>query len=311
MRELALFAGSGGGILGGKILGWQTVCAVEIDPFCRRILMQRQDEGILPPFPIWPDVRTFDGRPWAGLVDVISGGFPCQDISAAGSGIGISGERSGLWSEMARIIREVRPAHVLVENSPMLTSRGLDRVLGDLAELRYDARWGVFSAAGVGAPHLRKRIWIRANANGERFEQHSELHGETERSELQASRRHDVGGLHSPMADANRESRHERRANNAEEISGGRHADRSGIGAHDVANASGGRCGEKEAGEIQQPRRAEIVGTGSHREPIWWATEPDVGRVAHGVAARVDRLRAIGNGQVPAVVARAWRALAP
>ena len=135
MRELALFAGAGGGILGGKLLGWQTVCAVEINSYCASILCRRQDEGILAPFPIWDDVTTFDGRPWRGVVDVISGGFPCQDISAAGRGAGITGERSGLWSEMARIIGEVRPRFVFVENSPMLVSRGLGRVLADLATL--------------------------------------------------------------------------------------------------------------------------------------------------------------------------------
>lgn len=85
MNELALFAGIGGGILGGKLLGWRTVCAVEREPYCIQRLMQRQDEGHLDPFPIWDDVRTFDGNPWRGLVDVVSGGFPCQDISCAGT----------------------------------------------------------------------------------------------------------------------------------------------------------------------------------------------------------------------------------
>lgn len=163
MNELALFAGIGGGILGGKLLGWRTVCAVEINPFCREILMQRQDDGILDPFPIWDDVQTFDGKPWRGLVDVVSGGFPCQDISIAGKGAGIEGERSGMWREMARIIREVRPSFALVENSPALTHRGLGNVLGDLAAMGYNARWGVLGANAVGLPHLRKRIWILAS----------------------------------------------------------------------------------------------------------------------------------------------------
>jgi len=166
MRELALFAGAGGGILGGIILGWRTVCAVELDPYCRSVLLARQRDGMLPRFPIWDDVRTFDGRPWRGHVDVISGGFPCQDISCAGKGAGIAGERSGLWSEFARVIREVGPRHVFVENSPMLTSRGLGVVLGDLASMGFDARWCVLGADDVGAPHIRKRIWIVATAHG-------------------------------------------------------------------------------------------------------------------------------------------------
>jgi len=123
---------------------------------------------MLPAFPIWDDVRTFDGTLWSGHVDVVSGGFPCQDISVANpNGDGIEGERSGLWLEMARIVREVRPRHVFVENSPMLASRGLGRVLGDLAVLGFDARWGVLGACDVGAPHLRRRIWIAAHSNGD------------------------------------------------------------------------------------------------------------------------------------------------
>jgi DNA (cytosine-5)-methyltransferase 1 len=160
MNELALFAGAGGGILGGKLLGWRTVCAVEWEPYPASVLCARQNDGLLPPFPIWDDVQTFDGHPWRGIVDVISGGFPCQDISAAGKGAGIDGERSGMWREMARIIHEVRPRFVFVENSPMLTSRGLGTVLGDLAAMGFDARWGVLGAADVGANHQRDRIWI-------------------------------------------------------------------------------------------------------------------------------------------------------
>lgn len=165
MNELSLFAGAGVGILGGHLLGWRTVCAVEFEPYAASVLVARQNDGILPPFPIWDDVRTFDGRPWRGLVDVVSGGFPCQDISAAGNGAGIDGERSGLWREMARIVGEVRPRFVFVENSPLLVRRGLAVVLGDLTELGYDSGWCVMGAADVGAPHQRDRIWIVAHAN--------------------------------------------------------------------------------------------------------------------------------------------------
>ena len=163
LNELHLFAGAGGGILGGMLLGHTTVCAVELEPYCREVLLQRQRDGILPKFPIWDDVCTFDGNPWRGKVDVVCGGFPCQDISASGSGAGITGERSGLWSEMARIIGEIRPKYIFVENSPMLTFRGLGRVLGDVSEMGYNAKWGVVGAHHVGAPHRRERIWILAN----------------------------------------------------------------------------------------------------------------------------------------------------
>lgn len=235
MNELALFAGAGGGILGGKLLGWRTVCAVEFATYPRRVLFARQRDGFLPRFPIWDDVTTFDGRPWKGRVDVVSGGFPCQDISAAGRGAGINGQRSGLWAEMARIVGEVQPSYVFVENSPMLTSRGLDRVLGDLASLGYDARWGVLGAVDAGAPHERERIWVVAHANPGRREWYSEA-PETK-----------------PNADA------------------------------------------------------------AARPPIArrFPPEPEMDRVADGLANGMDRLAAIGNGQVPAVVKLAWEMLGP
>lgn len=167
MRELALFAGGGGGIIGSHLMGWETVCAVEIEDEPRRVLLARQRDGYLPRFPIWDDVRTFDGMPWCGRVDIVTGGFPCSDISPAGSGIGIDGGKSGLWREMARIISEVRPSYVFVENSSYLIRRGLAVVLGDLAEMGYDARWGIVSASDAGAVHKRERCWIFAYIDSE------------------------------------------------------------------------------------------------------------------------------------------------
>jgi len=162
MNELALFAGAGGGILGGKLLGWRTVCAVEINAFSASVLLARQNDGCLPPFPIWDDVRTFDCVPWRNVVDVVSGGFPCQDISPAGDGAGIYGERSQLWFEQLRVVRDLEPSYALVENSAQLTRRGLGVVLSGLAEIGYNARWDVLGAHDCGAKHIRKRKWILA-----------------------------------------------------------------------------------------------------------------------------------------------------
>jgi len=162
--------GGGGSILAAELLGWRTVCAVELDPGARQIVIDRQRDGVISAFPIWDDVSTFDGKPWAGAVDVVTGGFPCQDISQCGAGKGIEGERSGLWKQMARIICEVRPACVVVENSPMLTSRGLGVVLGDLARMGFDAKWGVFRASSIGAAHHRARLFLVANAYGSKLE---------------------------------------------------------------------------------------------------------------------------------------------
>jgi len=317
MNELALFAGAGGGILGGHLLGWRCICAVEYDKYARDVLLARQRDGQLPRFPIWDDVRTFDGRPWRGVVNVVSGGFPCQDISSAGKGAGIEGARSGLWKEMARIIGEVRPRFAFVENSPMLVSRGLTTVLSDLAEMGYDAVWGIVSAADCGAPHLRKRIWIigwnsdRVDASKKRF----------------IPRR--------SIADTGctlRESRNIERSNSQKATERSTKATEPERCSEDVANASSKRCREARHGS---QRSTEWLGGSSHvlntdcsrlegqrqessgaisqqrnfSKPSWWETEPDVGRVAHGVAHRVDRLRCIGNGQVPVVAATAWREL--
>jgi DNA (cytosine-5)-methyltransferase 1 len=282
MNELALFAGAGGGILGGKLLGWRTVCAVEWEPYPASVLCARQNDGLLPPFPIWDDVQTFDGKPWRGIVDVVSGGFPCQDISAAGKGAGIDGERSGMWGEMARIIREVRPRYVFVENSPMLTSRGLGRVLGDLASMGFDARWGVLGAANVGANHQRDRIWIvGTNLANTRCELRSE------RNTTELDSKTQVRTSSSIFDQSGREGFIEQTTSFGE-----------------MGNTKGSgfttRIERQEQGESW---RASI-GTSQ-----WWEIEPPLDRVADGMVDRVDRLKAIGNGQVPLCAATAWRIL--
>lgn len=251
MNELALFAGAGGGILGGHLLGWRTVCAVERDAYAAQILAQRQTDGLLPLFPIWSDVCSFDGRPWRGLVDVVSGGFPCQDISTAGNGLGINGSRSRLWKQMARVIDEVRPKFVDVENSPMLVGRGLAVVLGDLTDMGYDACWGVVGASDFGAPHQRNRIWIVAK--DPRFPYHQEM--------------------------ANTRGQHVKRIFDG-------CAD-SKIWSRPVQRSVRSRC------------------DGFRR----WASEPGMDRVADGVAHRVDRLKTIGNGQVPIVASTTFSLL--
>ena len=254
MNELALFAGAGGGILGGHLLGWRTVCAVEIEPYPASVLLARQNDGILPPFPVWDNVCTFDGRPWRGIVDVVSGGFPCQDISLAGKGAGITGERSGLWSEMARIIGEVRPRFVFVENSPALITRGLGTVLGDLAALGYDCRWTVLGAADVGAPHQRDRLWIVGSdtdtkRRGEARQLRScalvgpsRLCKDVSDCEHQGPRRREQqqesceGARY--VADSDKHARNSWRNGDADQRQGGRNADRGVECAHDVSNSN-------------------------------------------------------------------------
>ena len=293
LRELALFAGAGGGILGGQLLSWRTVCAVEYEPHARAVLCARQNDGCLEPFPIWDDVRTFDGKPWRGRVDIVSGGFPCQDISCAGKGAGITGERSGLWGEMARIIGEIRPRYAWIENSPMLTLRGLDRVLCDLAAMGYDATWGVVGAIHAGAPHRRDRIWIVATDTT---------------LDTGKQRRAECAGL----------KRATWITNGGDDVA---HTESTGLEGHgghswgaEISEPRNNGASVRHAASAGLPFRINAAmgqpGTLTESERSdWWATEPDVGRVAHGVAHRVDRLERIGNGQCPQAMALAWKIL--
>jgi DNA (cytosine-5)-methyltransferase 1 len=303
VNELALFAGAGGGILGGRILGWRTVCAVEWDEYARAVLMSRQDDGSLEPFPIWDDVRTFDGTQWRGVVDVVSGGFPCQDISVAGKGSGLSGERSGLWREMARIIREVRPRFVFVENSPALTGRGLDVVLGDLASLGYDAEWGVLGASSVGAPHRRERIWILARLDSDSDGGRCEKLGKSTGGGESRPFRNQPNGLCPPGWWAGSDVAH----------SDGRRGDGADDGIRsrrDEPVARGPDAPDSDELGAQIPTTGRLSAIEMPERSRWWSVEPDVGRVAHGVAYRVDRLKCLGNGQVPQAAAASVAALA-
>ena len=159
LRTLDLFSGIGGFSLGlERTGGFRTVAFCECEPFCQRVLRKHWPE-----IPIFDDVRTLNGREVeVGDVDVICGGFPCQDISVAGGQAGINGEKSGLWREFARLIGELRPQYAIVENVAALLHRGIERVLGDLAALGYDAEWHCIPASYVGAPHQRDRVWIIA-----------------------------------------------------------------------------------------------------------------------------------------------------
>lgn len=177
MRVLDLFSGIGGFSLGLERAGMKTVAFCEIEEFPRKVLKKHWPE-----VPIYEDVRTLTAARLASdgiSVDVICGGFPCQDISNAGNKAGITGERSGLWKEYARLIGEIRPQFAIMENVSALLYRGLGDVLGDLAEVGYDAEWHCISASYVGAPHRRDRIWIVAypmqrSGSAESWEQQGE-----------------------------------------------------------------------------------------------------------------------------------------
>lgn len=280
MNELALFAGAGGGLLASRLLGWSTVCAVEIEPYCHKVLMQRQRDGMLEHFPIWDDVRTFDGRPWRGLVDVVSGGFPCQDISVAGQGDGLAGKRSGLWFEYQRIVDEVRPAFVFIENSPALRTRGLGTIIEGLAPLGYDTRWCVLGAWHLGAPHKRDRMWVLAHADSDSASER----GEYATCSCACKRRgYQLGRCGCDRGKGCSGIARKTRANVAHAYGSGRKEQRrtcEGAPQHEATQCGGG-----------------------------WPPEPPLGRVADGYPGRVDELKAIGNMQVPRVAAAAFHIL--
>jgi DNA (cytosine-5)-methyltransferase 1 len=223
LNELALFAGAGGGLLNSRLLGWNTACAVEHDPYAAAVLLARQNDGSLDPFPIWDDARTFDGRPWQGRIDVVSGGFPCQAYSTAAAGKNIADD---LWPEMRRIVADVAPWYVFAEN---VSRRAIDRAADDLEAMGYAVRCVEVSAADMGADHIRSRCWLLAYTDDDR--------------ELL-------------------------RAFNA-----------------------------------KAPKLPSVAAS-------LWSSEPRCIRVPDGVAGRMDRFKAVGNGQVPICAAVALQILA-
>lgn len=299
IRLLDLFSGIGGLSLGLERSGhFHTVAFCEINPFCRQVLAKRW-----PGTPTYEDVTKLTGRRLEAdgiAVDAICGGFPCQDVSSAGTGRGIAGSRSGLWSEFARLIGEVRPGIVVVENVALLRSRGLDRVLGDLASLGFDAEWNCIPASAVGARHRRDRIWVVAYPNG--WRPHEEPISFGRRGRAAYAGRH---GALRPVADPigsglslpEREPvfaswwRDQRRAV-AERGRRPAQPELGGVadGLPDGLDASGDAAGEA-------PSPWDV-----------WQDEPEIPRIAFRVRNRVKRLKALGNAampQIPEMIGRA------
>ncbi len=398
MRELSLFTGAGGGVLGTKLLGWTTVGYVEYEPYCQQIIRQRIEDGILDAAPIFGDIRRFLSEGYAsayqGLVDVVTAGFPCQPFSVAGKQQGADDARN-MWPATLGVIREVRPRFCLLENvGGLVTSGYFGTILGGLAESGYDCRWRILSAAEMGAPHKRDRLWIVAHTKNSGFGGAGHVHqyargAGTERPGEAISTRTDsehedpsvtCEGVADPDTAGDRTPECKIDGIGPETDEGRSRQPQSELGrfGQDLANpesggfpvggGTSGEAGHLDGGNemadpsIQGPQGLigeEFEGRGN-RPPYlgqvrWWETdpadvgdtervrfqghdgrgtreeledgyefprinkrrpkgaesptEPELGRVAHGVANRVDRLKAIGNGQVPAVAAAAWRIL--
>lgn len=223
LRELALFAGAGGGLLAGLVLGWRTVCAVERDEFAASVLVQRQNDRVLPAFPVWDNVCTFDGSAWRGIIDVVSGGFPCQAYSSAAAGANVADD---LWSEMRRVVADVAPRYVFAEN---VARAAVDAAADDLEQMGYQTRCVELSAKDLGADHVRGRCWLIAYTD--------------------------------------------------------------------------------DPGELLRAVNAKVEVVPSMAANVWMR-DPGVARVSDGLANRMDRLKATGNGQVQIVAIGALAALA-
>jgi DNA-cytosine methyltransferase len=279
VRFGSLFSGIGGLDLGLERAGMDCAWQVEIDDYCRRVLAKHW-----PDVPKHTDIRAVDFER-VERVDLVAGGFPCQDLSYAGKGAGLSGARSGLWSEFKRAIRLVGPRYVLVENVPGLLSRGMGVVCGDLAELGYVGEWESLPAAAFGAPHLRYRVFIVAHAN----EQRRKAVGHTDArygTPLRTQAGEHLGmGRVSDVADANGTGREQRRWTEPVQTELAA-AER---GSEDVAHTNGDNE-QRRSGTVQVGRlclTGEVTGDGL-TGGTEWAVEPDVGGGSHGPAARLD-----------------------
>ena len=300
MNELSLFSGAGGGLLGTKLLGWRHVGYVEYERYCQQVIAQRIKDGILSEAPIFGDVREFvqsgAAKKYKGFVDVVTAGFPCQPFSVAGKRKGKEDERN-MWPSTIQIIRDVQPRYALLENVPGLLNSGyFQEILGSLAQAGYDAKWIVLGADDVGAPHRRKRLWIKATMADTKSEQCNVSDNHTgvsmEREQVSEPGNSSRSGR---MADTSSIRLEEHGHSQTEDV-----IERG----KEVPNASSERLEGWESSGRESEEHSSSSGS------CWWSTEPNVGRVANGVASRVDRLKAIGNGQVPLVVAQAWEILA-
>lgn len=223
VNGLALCAGIGGMELGLRLaLGrqYRTVCYVERDAYAASVLVARMEDKIMDTAPVWDNITTFDGKPWRGVVDIITAGFPCQPVSVAGKRRGQKDAR-WLWPHIDRIIREIRPSFVFLENVPGLLARDVASVLGSLAACGYDAEWDVFSAAQLGAPHLRKRWFcLAAYAGCEHIWEQSRRGGGARRSRTSQPSQ---DGEDWEMADADRERLEKRQASSHKRWAGSAH----------------------------------------------------------------------------------------
>ena len=279
INGLSLFSGIGGiDVALSEYV--RPVAYCEIDPYCQGVLLSRMAGGFLSSAPIWPDIRTLNtrggNRLCSGYIDIIYGGFPCQGISVAGIGKGLADERSGLFYEIVRLCREIRPQFIFLENVPAITSRGGREVVGEITALGYDCRWCVISAASVGALHRRERWFLLANAKSKGFEGQREIPVRNEATQPEPSSSSDKVGICDPNSQPSQQTDRE-----AMPVGNERDARRN----------NGAKCGPFESVQHWQ----EIVS--------------EMGKCSDGISNHVDRLRSLGNAVVSVQVKEAFEIL--
>ena len=346
LRMFDLFSGIGGFALAAEWV-WKDELDIvgfcEIEKYAQKVLNKN-----FPQVPIYKDIRKLNGEDFKDIF-LITGGFPCQDISIAGRGAGIEGKRSGLWTEMHRIISEVRPQYALIENVPMLIHRGLKRVLCDLAEIGYDAEWQIVGCDDVGGLHRRKRIWIvsypKCVGRSKRGEVKEKPRGKTSSNKFDNSNKTQSGSSdvfdteHTGRSETKEDRIHSKTKSeiapwkelSVDESTGTNRLREKAVRRREISDSNGyrekrnkskngkgsgsleggkettntdkqglqGFGGEHKLSESSREVKASRGGECSSRNH--WATEPDVGRVAHGIPSRVDRLKGLGNAIVPQV----------
>lgn len=270
LNGLDLFSGIGG--ISYALQDWvRSIAYCEIEPYCQSVLLSRMQEGDLSKAPIWDDVRTLPYDELPGI-DIIYGGFPCQDISVAGAGKGLEGERSGLFFEIMRLAKEIEPTFVFLENVPAITGRGGLRVVREITSLGYDCRWCVISASGVGALHRRERWFLLANSQPKRLERYSETREKKE-----------------PKL------RNESFADGCNTFSGtSEQASESAIALYKRREAW------REHSGFYRPFKSR---------DDWQETVSEMGKCTNGLPYQVDRLKSLGNAVVPQQVRQAWQIL--
>jgi DNA (cytosine-5)-methyltransferase 1 len=265
LNGLDLFSGIGGNTI--ALNKWvKTICYCEQDIYAQGVLLSRMRDGSIEPAPIWNDVRTLTKNELASKIDIIVAGFPCQDLSVAGHMRGLKGKRSALFFEIIRLIEELKPAFVFLENVPAIRTRGLDVVLQELAKAGYDCRWTMLSASGVGANHKRDR-WFLLAAHKE------------ELANAEHSRSHGSETLGRGSKNANGSAQRKKKSVESE---------------------------RGDSPRVLRPVTGIGADSPSLRSQDSWKTEPSVGRVANGVPCTVERIRCLGNAVVPLQAKRAF-----